>query len=110
MIRSMRSRSSVKLFVCSGVFLAALSGSSVSRADDPAPPAPPTAAATAVTPDKMAEAKRQFEAGVSLLEDPDGAKYEDAYRAFKKAYELSQSPKVLGNIAFCALQIGRAHV
>ncbi len=114
MIRPMRSRSSVKLFLCSGVFLAALSGSSVSRADDPAPPAPSAAAPSpaapspaAPSPERMAEAKRQFEAGVSLLEDPDGAKYEDAYRTFKKAYELSQSPKVLGNIAFCALHLER---
>lgn len=104
MIRSMRWRSSVKLFVCSGVFFAALSGSSVARADEPSAPSP---SAGAVTTEKMIEAKRQFEAGVSLLEDPDGAKYEDAYRAFKKAYELSQSPKVLGNIAFCALHLER---
>ena len=55
----------------------------------------------------MAEGKRQFDAGVALLEDPDGAKYEEAYRAFKKAYELTQSPKVLGNLAFSAYKLER---
>jgi hypothetical protein len=56
---------------------------------------------------KMAEARKQFAAGVNLLEDPDGAKYEDAYHAFHKAYQLSHSPKVLGNIGFCALHLER---
>lgn len=55
----------------------------------------------------LAEAKRQFHAGVNLLDDPDGAKYEEAYHAFKKAYALSQSPKVLGNIGFCAMHLER---
>jgi len=57
--------------------------------------------------EQMAEARKQFEAGVSLLDDPEGAKYEEAYRAFTKAYELSQSPKALGNIAFCAFHLER---
>lgn len=56
---------------------------------------------------EMAEARRQFQAGVNLLDDPDGAKYEEAYSAFKKAYALSQSPKVLGNIGFCAMHLER---
>lgn len=55
----------------------------------------------------MAEARKQFQAGVNLLEDPDGAKYEEAYSAFKKAYALSLSPKVLGNIGFCAMHLER---
>ncbi len=54
-----------------------------------------------------AEARRQFEAGVNLLDDPDGAKYEEAYHAFKKAHALSQNPKVLGNVAFCAFHLER---
>jgi len=57
--------------------------------------------------ERLAEARRQFDAGVSLLDDPDGAKYEDAHRAFKRAYELSKSPKVLGNIGFCAMKLER---
>lgn len=55
----------------------------------------------------LAEAKKQFRAGVNLLDDPDGAKYEEAYHAFKKAYALSHSPKVLGNIGFCAMHLER---
>lgn len=55
----------------------------------------------------MAEARRQFQAGVNLLDDPDGAKYEEAYSAFKKAYALSQSAKVLGNLGFCAMHLER---
>lgn len=57
--------------------------------------------------DALVEAKKQFRAGVNLLDDPDGAKYEEAYHAFKKAYALSQSPKVLGNIGFCAMHLER---
>lgn len=55
----------------------------------------------------LVEAKRQFRAGVNLLDDPEGAKYEEAYHAFKKAYALSHSPKVLGNIGFCAMHLER---
>lgn len=55
----------------------------------------------------LAEAKKQFSAGVNLLDDPDGAKYEDAYHAFKKAYALSRNVKVLGNIGFCAMHLER---
>jgi hypothetical protein len=83
-----------------------------SFAQPPSPtPVPPSSSPSsppdAATDERMAEARRQFEAGVSLLDDPDGAKYEDAHRAFKKAYELSRSPKVLGNIGFCALKLER---
>jgi hypothetical protein len=69
----------------------------VARADS----SPPEATAS------MAEARKQFQAGVNLLDDPDGAKYEEAHNAFRKAYELSQSPKVLGNIGFCAMHLER---
>jgi hypothetical protein len=55
----------------------------------------------------MAEARRQFQAGVNLLDDPDGARYEEAYHAFQKAYALSKSPKVLGNIGFCSMKLER---
>src|SRR4029077_20763786 len=46
-------------------------------------------------------------AGVSLLQDPDGARYEDAYREFEAAYSASNSSKVLGNIGYCALKLER---
>src|SRR6266542_892737 len=53
------------------------------------------------------EAKRAFSAGVLLLKDPDGAKYEDALTQFNKAYSLSGSWKVLGNIGLCSLTLER---
>jgi hypothetical protein len=53
------------------------------------------------------EARKHFTAGVSLLQDPDGARFEDAYREFEAAYAASQSPKVLGNLGYCALKLER---
>jgi hypothetical protein len=53
------------------------------------------------------EAQRHFKAGVNLLQDPDGARYEDAYREFEAAYASSLSPKILGNIGYCALKLER---
>jgi hypothetical protein len=53
------------------------------------------------------EARRHFKAGVADLQDPEGERYEDAYREFKKAYELSHSPKILGNLALCAMKLER---
>lgn len=79
-------------------FLAVMAGSAPALADE-TPPAADDA--------QMAEARRQFQAGVNLLDDPDGARYEEAYHAFQKAYELSKSPKVLGNIGFCSMKLER---
>jgi hypothetical protein len=53
------------------------------------------------------DARRHFNAGVSLLQDPDGARFEDAYREFEAAYAASLSPKILGNIGYCALKLER---
>jgi hypothetical protein len=53
------------------------------------------------------DARRHFNAGVSLLQDPDGARYEDAYREFEAAFAASLSPKILGNIGYCALKLER---
>src|SRR6478735_11807780 len=63
------------------------------------PPAP----AAEVQP--SAEARQQFQLGVSLLQDPDGARYEDAFKAFYRAYELSPSWKILGNIGLSAMKL-----
>jgi hypothetical protein len=52
-------------------------------------------------------ARNHFRAGVALLEDPDGAKYEEAYSEFKAAYAASRSPKVLGNVGYCAMMLER---
>ena len=72
--------------------LCAASGSGVAHAEDAG---------------DVAEARKQFAAGVNLLDDPDGAKYEEAYHAFRKAFSLSRNPKVLGNIAYCAMHLER---
>ncbi len=53
------------------------------------------------------EAREKFRAGVALIKDPDGARYEEAYIAFKAAYAISPSPNMLGNIGLCALKLER---
>ncbi|MCC6645586.1 MAG: hypothetical protein IT374_08455 [Polyangiaceae bacterium] len=53
------------------------------------------------------EAKQHFKSGIAFLEDPDGARYEEAYAAFKAAYAASPSPKILGNLGLCALKLER---
>ncbi len=65
----------------------------------------PTAAAeeVAISPN----ARKLFEAGVTLLEDKGGPRYEEAYRVFKSAYEDSPAPAILGNIALCAMELER---
>ena len=52
-------------------------------------------------------ARAHFEAGVALLQDPDGARYEEAYREFSLSYERSKSARVLGNVALCAMKLER---
>jgi hypothetical protein len=53
------------------------------------------------------EARTHFAAGVNLLRDPDGARYEEAYREFKTAYASSPSYKILGNLGLCAMKLER---
>lgn len=53
------------------------------------------------------DAKQHFRAGVALLQDPEGEKVEEAYREFKTAFDLSGSPKILGNMGFCAMRLER---
>lgn len=78
------------------------------RADEPpaAKPAMPPAAKTTPT-GTSDEAKSHFAAGVQLLQDPEGEKVEEAYREFRTAYDLSSSPKILGNMGFCAMRLER---
>ena len=64
-------------------------------------------AAHAGDPARDAEGKKAFSAGVILLQDPDGAKYDEALVQFKRAYELVGSWKVLGNLGLCALKLER---
>ena len=53
------------------------------------------------------EARRRFTAGVTLLKDPEGPRYEEAYREFKAAYAASPSYKILGNLGLCAMKLER---
>ena len=48
-----------------------------------------------------------FGAGVNLLKDPDGARYEEAYREFKAASAASPNYKILGNLGLCAMKLER---
>ncbi len=52
-------------------------------------------------------ARKHFNAGVALLRDPDGARYEEAYGEFKVAYEASPSWKILGNLGIAAMKLER---
>jgi hypothetical protein len=61
----------------------------------------------AADPPISEQARVHFQAGVNLLKDPDGARYEDAYREFKAAYADSQLYKILGNLALCAMKLER---
>jgi hypothetical protein len=71
----------------------------------PPPPPPPSAPSTVANISEEARAK--FNIGVNLLTDPDGPRYEEAYRAFKAAYALSPSYKILGNLGLCAMKLER---
>jgi hypothetical protein len=53
------------------------------------------------------EARAHFVAGVNLLKDPDGPRYEEAYSEFKAAYAASPSYKILGNLGLCAMKLER---
>ncbi len=53
------------------------------------------------------EARARIAAGVNLLKDPDGPRYEEAYREFRAAYAASPSYKILGNLGLCAMKLER---
>ena len=57
--------------------------------------------------DVSPEARAHFKTGVAYLEDPEGQRFEDAYAEFRKAYELSHSAKILGNLGLCAMKLER---
>ena len=75
---STKKRHIVTLALAAGAALATFASTDTAHADEL-----PQAAAPAPQPSAMAEARKQFQAGVNLLDDPDGAKYEEAYDAFK---------------------------
>jgi len=53
------------------------------------------------------KAREHFRTGVTLLQDPDGARYEEAYQQFKAAYAESPSWKILGNLGVTAMKLER---
>jgi hypothetical protein len=53
------------------------------------------------------KARQHFNAGVSLLQDPDGARYEEAYSEFRAAYADSPSWKICGNLGIAAMKLER---
>lgn len=53
------------------------------------------------------KARSQFRAGVAFMKDPDGARYGEAYGAFKAAYADSPSWKILGNLGIAAMKLER---
>jgi hypothetical protein len=53
------------------------------------------------------QARLHFKAGVNLLQDPEGAKYDEAYEQFKAAYAESPSWKILGNLGLAAMHLER---
>ena len=52
-------------------------------------------------------ARQHFKTGVAYLTDPDGARYEEAYREFKTAYADSASWKILGNLGITSMKLER---
>jgi hypothetical protein len=53
------------------------------------------------------KARELFRTGVTLLQDPDGPRYEEAYQQFKAAYAESPSWKILGNLGVTAMKLER---
>ncbi len=53
------------------------------------------------------EARQHFKAGVNFMQDPDGARYEEAYREFRAAYKAAPSWKILGNLGIAAMKLER---
>lgn len=86
----------------SAIALAALLGSSSAWAQAPESK-PSTKPGAAISE----QAKEHFRAGVSLLQDPEGERVEEAYREFKTAYEISGSAQILGNMGFSAMRLER---
>ncbi|HEY5957713.1 MAG TPA: hypothetical protein VIV60_14215 [Polyangiaceae bacterium] len=52
-------------------------------------------------------AQRHFDAGLLYIDDPSGAKWDEALKAFRAAYALSPTWKLMNNIGLCALNLER---
>lgn len=57
------------------------------------------------SPADIDAAKQHMAAGVSFMQDPDGARYEEAYPEFRAAYEKSGSLNALHNLAICSQKL-----
>jgi hypothetical protein len=65
-------------------------------------------AATTAQPVAISDRARElFRTGVDFMQDPDGARYEEAYHAFEAAYVESPSWKILGNLGITAMKLER---
>ncbi|HEY5960702.1 MAG TPA: hypothetical protein VIV60_29310 [Polyangiaceae bacterium] len=53
------------------------------------------------------KAKEHFAAGLAHLDDPAGAKYEEAYREFRAAYAETPSYEIAVDIGYCAFHLER---
>lgn len=93
-----------KLAITAWLSLAAVTSPALGDEPKEEPPAAEGATSSGGIPE---EARKHFAAGVALLQDPDGAKVEEAYREFKAAYDISGSPKILGNMGLCAMRLER---
>lgn len=70
-------------------------------------PSPAAAQAGKASAEELAQAKKHMEAGAAFYNDPTGHKCEEAYREFKKAFELSGSAKAVRAMGVCALELER---
>ena len=77
---------------------------SMAAGSETAHAAPKSSAPTVQITEK---AREFFRTGVTLLQDPDGARYEEAYQQFKAAYAESPSWKILGNLGVTAMKLER---
>jgi hypothetical protein len=102
--------------VRAGACLALATATSIASAQTPPGGAAPAPSPTGASPNdpapasdpKLEEARSHFNLGIKLLRDPEGEQVEAAYIEFKTAYDLSRSPRVLGNIGYCAMKLERA--
>ncbi len=68
---------------------------------------PPTAEPAAPEDPKLVQAKGHMEAGAAFYNDPSGHKCEEAYREFKKAFDLSGSMNAVKGMGLCAMELER---
>jgi len=55
----------------------------------------------------IVEARKHMEAGAAFYNDPSGHKCEEAYREFKKAFDLSGSMNAVKGMGLCAMELER---